>query len=64
MQTVWFKNKGGGGGGAAPCAPPLDPPLLKEARIDKLEEECNGLQLSFFLKLVSLIVFQSSFCCL
>ena len=49
MQTVWFKNKGGGG--APSRAPPLDPPLRKEARMDKLEEECNGLQLSFFKNL-------------
>ena len=47
MQTVWFKKEGGGGTWA-PRAPLLDPPQLKGARIDKLEEECNGLQLSFF----------------
>ena len=50
MQTVWSKNKGGGGGGGnrASRAAPLDPPLLKEARMEKREEEFNGLQLSFF----------------
>ena len=44
------KIGGGGGGTWALRARLLDPPLLKEARIDKLEEECNGLQLSFFSK--------------
>ena len=45
-----FGSKIRGGGAWAPRAPLLDPPLLKEARINKLEEECNGLQLSFFSK--------------
>ena len=41
MQTVWSKNKGGGGGNRASRAAPLDPPLLKEARMEKLETDCN-----------------------
>ena len=48
MQTVWSKNKGGGEGNRASRAAPLDPPLLKEARMEKREEEFNGLQLSVF----------------
>ena len=48
--SVWSKNKGGAG----IRAPPLDAPLLEETRMDKLEDECNGLQLSlFFLKKLS-----------
>ena len=48
MQTVWSKNKGGGGGNRASRAAPLDPPLLKEARMEKLEEECTDCNYRFF----------------
>ena len=63
MQTVWFKNKGGGGAWA-PRAPLLDPPLLKEAPIDKKKKSVTDCNYLFLLKLISLIVFESSFCCL
>ena len=57
MQTVWSKNKGGGGNRTSRAAP-LDPPLLKEARMEKLEEQRTDCQSNCFSKFILLFVKQ------